>query len=164
MLGKSPRRCMARPLVQGSPVPRASCAASTSGCALELLGRWSGRVVVRLRPLQSICDVLHDASTLLDVRPRRRGPQGCVPCAKRTRQLTATWPKKRSVHGLVAQKRRAGVFWPRRPAVLGQTLDARERAVCSYAGEKMHGRTCPRTYQNTRHTDPKSLRTHQGRN
>ena len=30
-LGRSPRRCMARPLVQWSPVPRAGCAASTSG-------------------------------------------------------------------------------------------------------------------------------------
>ena len=83
----------------------------------------------------------------------RNGPDNSQPRGQRSVVCTAS-----------SRKSAEPASWPRRPAVLGQTLDARERAVCSYAGEKMHGRTCPRTYQNTRHTDPKSLRTHQGRN
>ena len=62
----------------------------------------------------------------------------------RTRQLTATWPKKRSVHGLVAQKGRAGVLATAGARARPNVGDARERAVCSYAGENMHGRTYPR--------------------
>ena len=80
--------------------------------------------------MKSCRDVIHDASNLLDVRP------ACVvelsvARSARTKDQTAhgTWSRKHSVHGLVAQKRRAGVLatagaraWP--------TLHARGRVVC----------------------------------
>ena len=61
--------------------------------------------------MKSSCDVIHDASILLDIRP------ACVvelyvARFARTKDQTAhgTWPRKHSVHGLVAQKRRACVL------------------------------------------------------
>ena len=55
-------------------------------------------------------DVIHDASNLLDVRPACVVELSVARFA-RTKDQTAhgTWPRKHSVHGLVAQKRRAGV-------------------------------------------------------
>ena len=59
-------------------------------------------------------------------------------CANKDQTADCTWSRKHRVHGLVAQKRRAGVLatagaraWP--------TLHARGRAVC----RTMNTRTCP---------------------
>ena len=77
--------------------------------------------------MKSSCDVIHDASILLDIRPACVVELSVARFA-RTKDQTAhgTWPRKHSVHGLVAQKRRAGVLatagargWP--------TLHARAR-------------------------------------
>ena len=61
--------------------------------------------------MKSSCDVIHDASILLDIRPACVVELSVARFA-RTKDQTArgTWPRKHSVHGLVAQKRRAGVL------------------------------------------------------
>ena len=61
--------------------------------------------------MKSCRDVIHDASNLLDVRPACVVELSVARFA-RTKDQTAhgTWPRKHSVHGLVAQKRRAGVL------------------------------------------------------
>ena len=84
-----------------------------------------------MRSIKSSCDVIHDASNLLDVGPACVVELSVARFA-RTQDQTArgTWPRKHSVHGLVAQKRQAGVLatagaraWP--------TCTARGRAVCT---------------------------------
>ena len=97
-----------------------------------------------MRSMKSSCDVIHDASNLLDVRPACVVELSVARFA-RTKDQTAhgTWPRKHSVHGLVAQKRRAGVLatagaraWP--------TLHARGRAVCRTVRIMTRTtRTCP---------------------
>ena len=61
--------------------------------------------------MKSCRDVIHDASNLLDVRPACVVELSVARFA-RTKDQTAhgTWPRKHSVHGLVAQKRRACVL------------------------------------------------------
>ena len=61
--------------------------------------------------MKSCRDVIHDASNLLDVRPACVVELSVARFA-RTKDQTAhgTWPRKHSVYGLVAQKRRAGVL------------------------------------------------------
>ena len=87
--------------------------------------------------MKSSCDVIHDASILLDIRP------ACVvelyvARFARTKDQTAhdTWPRKHSVHGLVAQKRRAGVLatagaraWPKAHACRETKPQLRARKV-----------------------------------
>ena len=86
--------------------------------------------------MKSCRDVIHDASNLLDVRPACVVELSVARFAQ-TKDQTAhgTWPRKHNVHGLVAQKRRAGVLataearaWP--------TLHARGRAVCRRAARR----------------------------
>ena len=84
----------------------------------------------RLRSMKSCRDVIHDASNLLDVRPACVVELSVARFARtKDQKADGTWSRKHSVHGLVAQKRRAGVLatagaraWP--------TLHARGRAVC----------------------------------
>ena len=64
-----------------------------------------------MRSMKSCRDVIHDASNLLDVRPACVVELSVARFAQ-TKDQTAhgTWPRKHNVHGLVAQKRRAGVM------------------------------------------------------
>ena len=61
--------------------------------------------------MKSSCDVIHDASNLLDLRPACVVELSGARFAQ-TKDQTAhgTWPRKHKVHGLAAQKRRAGVL------------------------------------------------------
>ena len=112
----------------------------------------------RLRSMKSCRDVIHDASNLLDVRPASVVELSVASFA-RTKDQTAdgTWSRKHSVHGLVAQKRRAGVLatagaraWP--------TLHSRGRAVCrtvrmhdaDHANLPKHTRPDPKMHQDPR--------------
>ena len=91
--------------------------------------------------MKSCRDVIHDASNLLDVRPACVVELSVARFA-RTKDQTAhgTWPRKHSVHGLVAQKRRAGVLataearaWP--------TLHAAESGLQGNAEIRMTRKT-----------------------
>jgi hypothetical protein len=67
--------------------------------------------------MKSGCYVIHDASTLLDVASSTRCGNSRF-LRERDQTAHALWFSKHSVHGLVAQKRRAGVL-PRRAPALG---------------------------------------------
>ena len=91
----------------------------------------------RLRSMKSCRDVIHDASNLLDVRPACVVEPSVARFA-RTKDQTAhgTWPRKHSVHGLVAQSAEPA-YWRRRRPALGQRLHA---ANCGLQGnaETLH--------------------------
>ena len=81
-----------------------------------------------MRSIKSSCDVIHDASNLLDIRP------ACVvelsvARIPRTKDQAAhgTWPRKHSVHGPL-RKSAEPAYWPRRAPALGQR--------CTRAGER----------------------------
>ena len=104
--------------------------------------------------MKSCRDVIHDASNLLDVRPACVVEPSVARFARtKDQKADGTWSRKHSVHGLVAQKRRAGVLatagaraWP--------TLHSRGRAVCRTVGcVTRTTRTCP----NMKQTDETDL-------
>ena len=96
--------------------------------------------------------------------PRRRSSMRCgtirrALCANKDQTADCTWSKKHRVHGLVAQKRRAGVLatagaraWP--------TLHARGRAVCRATPKLCMTRTT-RTCPNIRDLILKCTKTHE---
>ena len=100
-------------------------------------GRTSSRVLASWRTSQTDCNgrshsslFCHGrvaATPLIAKRALCEVALATAPPQRHPRQLTATWPEKRSVHGLVAQKRRA-------PAVLALARGARARPNVGHAG------------------------------
>ena len=112
--------------------------------------------------MKSSCDVIHDASILLDIRPACVVELSVARFA-RTKDQTAhgTWPRKHSVHG-PSHKSAEPAYWPRRAPALGHDV-ARARESGSLPGdaETLHDAEDCRTCRNIRHLILKCPNTHE---
>ena len=114
-----------------------------------------------MRSIKSSCDVIHDASNLLDV-----GPACVVELSvariPRTKDQAAhgTWPRKHSVHGPL-RKSAEPAYWPRRaPALRHDVARARDSGLQGDA-ETLHDAEDCRTCRNIRHLILKCPNTHE---